>query len=568
MFIKEANVKGFKCLRNFHFEFNEHMNIVVGDNDSGKSTLLESLFVALTGQYRGASIRQALSQDLFNIHDVESFANNPSIETLPKISIEVFLEGDERDLALFEGDFCSKDGRQTGFTFFIEFDAESYLEECLQYLKDAKVDEVPIEYYRISWISFARSQITPRSIGFPIAFIDATSGNRQQDSRRYMTHLIKNTVQESEEISLVQEYRKQKGLFSNSDSIAVVNERLGEIDNLSGKSVSLGVETGTRSSWADLLSMKLNQVPFDNGGRGSQSVIGIELSLIKTDEKPVGLIMIEEPESHLSHSGLNMLLSRIEQRMGENQMIVSTHSSFVANKLDINNIILLHNGLASPLCSPHSDGSSISFETGKFFSKAAGYDTLRLVLCQSAILVEGDSDELVVQRAYMDSHGGRLPIADGIDVISVGTAFLRFLEVAKSIGKPVAVITDNDGDIDRVTEKYDSVGYPICPDIRPSDAPNETIGIFFPKALLETGGIAQYSYNTLEPEIFEANGLEKMNLVLGKEFTSRDEALNWMRHNKTEAAFKIFCAEESINIPKYIEDAITFAELQSKNVSV
>lgn len=68
--------------------------------------------------------------------------------------------------------------------------------------------------------------------------------------------------------------------------------------------------------------------------------------------------------------------------------------------------------------------------------------------------MEGDSDELVVQRAYMDAHGGRLPIQDGIDVISVGTAFLRFLELAKALKIPVAVVTDNDGDTAAVEKKY------------------------------------------------------------------------------------------------------------------
>jgi len=37
-----------------------------------------------------------------------------------------------------------------------------------------------------------------------------------------------------------------------------------------------------------------------------------------------------------------------------------------------------------------------------------------------------------------------LPIEDGIDVISVGTSFLRFLELAEKVEKKIAVITDND----------------------------------------------------------------------------------------------------------------------------
>jgi putative ATP-dependent endonuclease of the OLD family len=47
-----------------------------------------------------------------------------------------------------------------------------------------------------------------------------------------------------------------------------------------------------------------------------------------------------------------------------------------------------------------------------------------------------------------------LPIEDGIDVISVGTSFLRFLEIAEKINKPVAVITDNDGDVAALSKKY------------------------------------------------------------------------------------------------------------------
>ena len=46
-----------------------------------------------------------------------------------------------------------------------------------------------------------------------------------------------------------------------------------------------------------------------------------------------------------------------------------------------------------------SKTSIIVFITFEFFKKVAGYDTLRLILCKKSILVEGDSDELVVQRA-------------------------------------------------------------------------------------------------------------------------------------------------------------------------
>src|SRR5690606_3720820 len=93
--------------------------------------------------------------------------------------------------------------------------------------------------------------------------------------------------------------------------------------------------------------------------------------------------------------------------------------------------------------------------THKYFKKLSGYDTLRLILCKKAILVEGDSDELVVQKAYMDKHEGKLPIEDNIDVISVRSlAFKRFLEIAKELKHPTAVVTDNDGKYEeKITKK-------------------------------------------------------------------------------------------------------------------
>lgn len=47
----------------------------------------------------------------------------------------------------------------------------------------------------------------------------------------------------------------------------------------------------------------------------------------------------------------------------------------------------------------------------------------------------------------MQLNDGRLPIEDGIEVISVGVSFLRFLELADCIRTKIAVVTDNDGDM-------------------------------------------------------------------------------------------------------------------------
>ncbi len=252
---------------------------------------------------------------------------------------------------------------------------------------------------------------------------------------------------------------------------------------------------------------------------------------------------MEEPENHLSHAKLNQLILDIKSHSSDKQILISTHSSFVSNKLGLEHLILLNNKKTIRL-------NDLSLETKLFFEKLSGYDTLRMILCKKAILVEGDSDELVVQRAFMDANNGLLPIENGIDVISVGTSFLRFLEVAEKLGKNVAVVTDNDGDVSALNKKYKNYL---------AANKKQNIKIYF-DSITDTGnlkiGNKEFNYNTLEPKILKENGLDKMNIVLGKSFVDIDELHKHMKSNKTECALKIFDSSENIKFPEYILDAI------------
>ena len=40
--IKRITIEGFKKFRFIQIDFNEHMNILVGENEAGKSTILDS----------------------------------------------------------------------------------------------------------------------------------------------------------------------------------------------------------------------------------------------------------------------------------------------------------------------------------------------------------------------------------------------------------------------------------------------------------------------------------------------------------------------------------------------
>ena len=42
-YIKSLHIEGFKKFTSLDVEFNEHMNILVGENEAGKSTILDAI---------------------------------------------------------------------------------------------------------------------------------------------------------------------------------------------------------------------------------------------------------------------------------------------------------------------------------------------------------------------------------------------------------------------------------------------------------------------------------------------------------------------------------------------
>lgn len=150
----------------------------------------------------------------------------------------------------------------------------------------------------------------------------------------------------------------------------------------------------------------------------------------------------------------------------------------------------------------------------------------------------------------MKANGGKLPIEDRVDVISVGVSFLRFLEIAYKISQRVCVVTDNDGNTEALLKKYkDYLG----------DNAKPEIAIHY-DAVIDTGelmiGDNKFNYNTLEPKFLKENGIEHTNKILGVEYTNIDDLHKYMKANKTECALKIYDSAEIIAYPDYITEAI------------
>ena len=531
IYIKSLHIENYKCYENVDIDFNNSTNIIVGNNEAGKSTIIEAINLCLTGLINGRYIKNELNEYFFNKKVAEQYSQDTNAVP-PHILIEIYLDSTDsnetnKDYANLKGSRNSMGNDYYGIKLKISFD-ENYQEEYATFRQKNNNKNIPIEYYRIEWKNFADQEITSRSIPIKPNIIDSSGTKYRNGSDYYISKIISNRLDKSEQISLMQAFRELKESFKCGDNLTAINEKIAKDSSISGKNVTISVNTTEMNAWENILMTYFDEIPFTQIGHGEQSIIKTNLALSNIREDICNVVLIEEPENHLAHTNLNSLLKSIEDSNKDRQIIITTHSSFVANKLGLSNLIFLNKR------QPHYF-KSVDDSTQKYFRKLAGFETLRLILSNKAILVEGPSDELIVQKAYMKKHDGHLPIQDNIDVISVkGVQAKRFLNLAGNLPIKIAVVTDNDGDYENnIKGRYKEF----------TDKPN--INIFSNEENIQ---------NTLEPSFVACNDEQKIKEFLG--YTGDKCVSDYMETCKSEWAYKVFSEDNDFSFPKYINDCI------------
>lgn len=243
-------------------ELNKGLNILVGNNETGKSTILEAIHIALTGLYGGRNIRNELSQYLFNKDVVDLYINSVNSGSAlppPSISIEIFFDGSIDPE--YEGNENSERDSCEGLKFEIAFN-EKYNCEYNALISKKSMMSIPIEYYDASWTSFARQSVTIRSIPIKSAMIDSSNYRYQNGSDVYISRIVKDLLSPEEVTAVSQAHRKMKDTFIGDDSIKSINERISSESSIVDGTVSLTVDLGTKNAWESSLVTQLNDVPI------------------------------------------------------------------------------------------------------------------------------------------------------------------------------------------------------------------------------------------------------------------------------------------------------------------
>lgn len=530
--IRKVVLKNFRRFRDTTVEFAPGLNILVGDNEAGKSTVLEAINLALTSRWQGKFLSSQMAPHFINSDAASEYlsaVHSGATPEPPEIVVELYL-AESPDTVKLKGTNNSLGEDTCGLRIIARFDKENFSEEYLQYIEQKdKVRSVPTEFYKVDWYDFRAQSVNPRAVKVVSSLIDASRIRLQSGADYYLQRIIAESLDPKQRAQLSRAFRSMQEEFASDAAIQAVNDALdANQEHITDKKFTMEISVSQGNQWDSALEPHLDSLPLHISGSGEQNKLKILLALTrKVDD--AHLILIEEPENHLSFSSLNQLIERIGTKCEERQVVISTHSSYVINKLGLDKLMLLSGEKVSRT-------TDLPKDTQGYFKKLSGYDTLRLVLAKAVVLVEGPSDELIVQRAYLDKYKKR-PIEDGIDVINVrGLSAKRFLDLAVRLKRRVAVINDNDGDFAKnITAKYaDYEDYAFIT-IHASD--DDTL-------------------RTLEPQIVASVGLAALNKVFGKSFSTDSEVCDFMTSNKTDTALALHDTTETIEWPNYIKDAV------------
>ena len=538
--IRELRVSGFRILKDFVWEPKEGLNILVGANSVGKSTVLDAIELVTRGSIRGQGARRSLSPDWFNKEIVDAFFQELGgpLEgaNAPEIKIVAVFSEDQR-LARITGandpDKKFKDAPGIFITYAVPSNLlPQFLEECRSIKEAGGPFVLPTDYYDCSWQVFQGDPIVRRPEGVSCTRIDTVPEPRSRAVDAYAKSYVGEELDDDKMREVSSQFRRV--------SVQVDREILSHITvNCSGKgNLGLQMDRSPRTDWTNSIVLHRDGLPLYALGSAEQTLTKCAVSLENAASESI--LLLEEPECHLSYSWLNDLVGVIADAASEDrQIFVTTHSPFVLNRLGLDSLSVMAEG-NSPSRIP-----DLNDDTVRYFKRLSGYDTLRIVLADKAVLVEGPTDELVFDWAFRKERG-KLPHEKGIDVIECGTSHKRLLELAAALEKGgIAALRDNDGDD---PDYWSGLAEPHLSDVR----------AFFCGVRGEG--------KTIEPQMIEANKdkLQTLASIVRRRGDSTDNLEEFMTNNKTEWALRLLEADRSVSevlgIPSYILNAINFID--------
>lgn len=168
-------------------------------------------------------------------------------------------------------------------------------------------------------------------------------------------------------------YRQMRKVFC-ADSLKPLNDRIPQ-----EKHYTFGLKNSPASALENNLMIYEDEISIDNKGTGRQIFIKTDFALEHAGSN-VDVILLEEPETHLSHVNLKKLIQKIAKTQA-GQIFIATHNSLISTRLELNNVIILHcDGEKRPVTL-----KSLNLETAAYFKKTPPASITEFVLSRKTI---------------------------------------------------------------------------------------------------------------------------------------------------------------------------------------
>lgn len=445
MFLKKVEYWDFRKYKSLDdlpgltVTFHKGMNLIVGENDAGKTAIIDGLKLllgTLSDEYDKILDTDFYTQDgkdfsedfkitayFADLSDEESatFLEWLSFDedTTPqlKVSLKVSKKKGANGSNYFERKIYGGDNYSESI---IDSDARQLLKAIyLKPLRDAQKELRPGRYSRLTNILSAHPKINESGKRELLDIFDKANDEVKDFFSDENHNVVESIIGQLKKFYDRNDVEKSKVAFNMSESnITSILSRL----SLDTESVNLGL------------------------GNSNLLYIAVELLLMHDGDDYIGpkIALIEEIEAHL-HTQAQIRLIKHMEKNTHTQFILTTHSNNLASSINPKNLILLHNNKAFSMAETETMLESEDYE---FLERFLDATKSNLFFAKGLIFVEGDAENLLLP-ALAELIG--IPLHEyGISIVNIGnTAFERYIKLFSRrnddrINLPISIVTDVD----------------------------------------------------------------------------------------------------------------------------
>jgi putative ATP-dependent endonuclease of OLD family len=450
MHIESIAIKNFRIFKSLDLILNPGLNLLVGENDSGKTSLIDAIRYVLG---TNSSERSFIDESDFHNHEQEFSIQLKFVDVekhahifVEHLTYEKDKDDKSRSRAVLYVQFTAKNTGQEkrGYPFIVtelksgkngnglslESEIRTFLSTTyLKPLRDAEAELSSGRGSRLSQIlNSSKDLLKPESINEILELI--ANANEKLVKEGSPIHRTSQKIRDDYLYQLIFEQDKK---FLNA------------IINITGiKNITKLTDIEKRKHLRTILeglNLSLTGKRKKHGlGYNNLLFIAAELLLLEQElNSEFPLLLIEEPEAHL-HPQLQMKLLQFiinKAKTTENlqgiQCLLSTHSPNISSKADPKNIIILSQGKAFSL---RPEETELEEDNYKFLRKFLDTTKANLFFARGVILVEGDAENILLPS--IAKLIGR-PLEDyGVSIINIGnTGWKHFAKLFLRKGSEV-----------------------------------------------------------------------------------------------------------------------------------